>query len=195
MTPGQIALIRNPALRYSFAAVFVSPSTPCLAEQYGDRYGTGTSPAADAMFTIVPAWFGSIARISCFSDRNVPVRSTPTTRFHSSSAISAIFAPDPAIPAQFTAASSRPNSASAAATAASTSGSTVTSARTNNAVPPALRTSSTVSGPEYSPASVRSTTTTAAAPSPANSSAGARPIPPPPPPTPPTLPAPEIPDP
>ena len=52
--PGHTAFTRTPRWPYSSAADFVSPSTPCFDDTYGDCPGYPTRPAPDAVFTIAP---------------------------------------------------------------------------------------------------------------------------------------------
>lgn len=54
VNPGAIALTRIPLRPCSTAAVRVSPTTPCFAAVYDDNPAVPTTPATDAVLTIVP---------------------------------------------------------------------------------------------------------------------------------------------
>ena len=64
MKPGPTALTRIPCLAYSIAAVFVMPTTPCLADTYATDCAKPTVPRIDAMLTIEPPPVASMAGIS-----------------------------------------------------------------------------------------------------------------------------------
>ena len=53
-----------PCRAYSTAAVFVIPTTPCLADTYATDCAKPTVPRIDAMLTIDPPPVASIAGIS-----------------------------------------------------------------------------------------------------------------------------------
>src|SRR5215212_430538 len=64
--PGHTALTRMPDWAYSSAAVFVSPTIPCLLAAYAEVPCKPTSPSTEELLTIEPAPWLSIWTISCF---------------------------------------------------------------------------------------------------------------------------------
>ncbi len=82
--------------------------TPCLAAVYEAPLAVPTSPATDAVFTIVPLLLGTITANSCFMHSHTPPKLTAMTRSQTSRARSSNGVIAGATPALLNAASSPP---------------------------------------------------------------------------------------
>src|SRR5437870_1872104 len=81
-----MAFTRIPDVAYSSAAVFVSPTTPCLLALYApEQLQEPTNPIIEAVLTMVPLPWVSIWMISYFIHNHTPLRLIPRTRSQVSS--------------------------------------------------------------------------------------------------------------
>ncbi|MCY1448861.1 hypothetical protein D9M71_655680 [compost metagenome] len=112
---------------YSIAAVFVSPTTACLAAPYAASLGAPPRPAIEATFRMTPPPCASICRIWCFMPKNTPLALTAKLRSNSSSSVSMKLFIGVRMPALLMPTSSRAKVPTAASTSAFTSASRVTS--------------------------------------------------------------------
>ena len=83
MAPGHTALMRMPRAAYSSAALFVSPSTPCLVA-CSARPGLPMRPPIEEQLTMAPLPCSRIWRSSYFMQFQTPRRLIAFTRSNSS---------------------------------------------------------------------------------------------------------------